>query len=176
MSLLLTAFFSYHAPSIASIVSDMNPPPGVMPGDPFRVMFVTSGTRNAMSSNIADYDAFVQGFAPAGLSTSWRAIGSTHSVDARDHTGTVPGTDGTGIPLFNMHGELIAESYAHLWGTGFPHQSGTLDLANAVTYDESGVSLGFVEVWTGTGPKGAPFRPPGFAFRAVLGDFDPSRP
>ena len=34
-------------------------PPGLNPGDPFRFVFVTAGTRDATSSNIADYDNFV---------------------------------------------------------------------------------------------------------------------
>jgi len=34
-------------------------PPGLNPGDPYRLVFVTSTTRDALSSAIADYNSFV---------------------------------------------------------------------------------------------------------------------
>jgi hypothetical protein len=34
-------------------------PAGLDPGDQFRFVFVTDGSRNATSTNIADYDSFV---------------------------------------------------------------------------------------------------------------------
>jgi hypothetical protein len=34
-------------------------PSGLNPGDSFRFVFVTDGTRDAISTNIADYDTFV---------------------------------------------------------------------------------------------------------------------
>ena len=66
-------------------------PSGVSPGGSFRLLFVTSTTRNAQSSNIADYNGFVQGRAAAGhaaisaFSSQFRVLGSTGSQ--------------TGIPL-----------------------------------------------------------------------------
>ena len=41
-------------------------PAGLGPGDQFRLLFVSSTTRDATSSDIADYDAHVQSAAAAG--------------------------------------------------------------------------------------------------------------
>ena len=40
----------------------------------FRFLFVTSTTRNAASTNIADYNAFVQGRAATGLPASFEVL------------------------------------------------------------------------------------------------------
>ncbi len=65
-------------------------PAGLNPGDKYHVIFVTSNATGPMSSNIADYDAFVQSAADAAgigstLSLSWRVVGSTTTIDAKDH-------------------------------------------------------------------------------------------
>jgi hypothetical protein len=66
-------------------------PAGLHPGDKFRVVFVSSAERNALSSNIADYDQYITNLAvAAGLDTyfgfpvTWQAIGSTATVSAID--------------------------------------------------------------------------------------------
>ena len=64
-------------------------PSGVDAGDQFRLLFVTSTMRDATSSDIADYNSFVQNAAAAGhaairgYSAGFRALASTESVDAR---------------------------------------------------------------------------------------------
>ena len=92
-------------------------PPGLNPGDQFRVVFVTSGTRDAESSNIAEYDAFVSSAATAGgLGTyqgnplTWFALGSTPpNVSAISRLPTIsPG-------LYLADGTKIADSGADLW-------------------------------------------------------------
>ena len=61
-------------------------------GDKFRLLFITSTTRNAVPTAIADYNTFVQNRAAAGdtaiqsYSSGFRAVGSTEDVDARDNT------------------------------------------------------------------------------------------
>ena len=67
-------------------------PPGLSPGDRYHLAFLTAGSTDATSSNIADYNAFVQGEAAQNPSltgtddgVSWYAIGSTPSVHARDN-------------------------------------------------------------------------------------------
>ena len=66
-------------------------PKGLNPGDHFRFVFVTDGIRDATSTNIADYDSFVDaqagGATYGGLLVDWLAIGSTDSVDAIQHVG-----------------------------------------------------------------------------------------
>lgn len=66
-------------------------PPGLNPGDPYHLAFVTSGTRDATASDIGTYNAFVQseakrsGSLVAGMGINWFVIGSTFSVAARDN-------------------------------------------------------------------------------------------
>ena len=73
----------------ASII--LQTPAGLNPGDQFRFVFVTDGIRDATSTNIADYDNFVNAQAGGatydGVVVNWLAIGSTDSVDAIDHVG-----------------------------------------------------------------------------------------
>lgn len=121
-------------------------PLGLTPGDTYRLAFITSVTRDATSSDIADYNAFVTGVASgiaelAALSTTWTAIGSTEAVDARDNTGTNPFTDGAGVPIYLLDGSTkIADDNADLW-------DGSID--NPLNIDESGNTLETL-LWTGT--------------------------
>ncbi len=94
-------------------------PTSLSPGDHYRLAFVTSTTRDAASTVIADYNTFVHTTAmsvPAlqALGTTWTAIGSTAAVDARDNTGTNP-TVSAGEPIFLLNDTLIATNYADLW-------------------------------------------------------------
>src|SRR4029077_4549975 len=66
-------------------------PTGLNPGDTFRFVFVTDGIRDATSTNIADYDSFVNvdagGATYSAVVVNWFAIGSTDSVEAINHVG-----------------------------------------------------------------------------------------
>jgi hypothetical protein len=98
------------------------PPPDLNPGDQYRLAFITSGTRDATSTDIADYNSFVNAQAAlvsaTGFPTSgWAAIASTESVDARDNTGTNPSA-GAGVPIYRVDGVRIADDYADLWDGG----------------------------------------------------------
>ena len=74
-------------------------PEGLGVGDRFRLLFLTSTTRDATSSDIHDYNAFVQAAAAGGdaaiqeFSDGFLAVASTGAVDARDNTATT----GTGV-------------------------------------------------------------------------------
>ena len=86
-------------------------------GDEYRLAFVTSGVRDAQSTDISDYNAFVSAAANAipelaALETQWFAIASTASVDARDNTGTVPPG---AVRVFLLNDTLLAGSYDDLW-------------------------------------------------------------
>ena len=117
-------------------------PPGVAPGSTYFLAFVTAGTRDAMSSNIFDYDAFVTAQANldsslAALGTTWKAIGSTDTVSAVTHIGV------TG-PVYNLRGQLVATSSADMF-------DGTL--AAPIDFDQYGSQRdGFV--WTGSAYTG----------------------
>ncbi len=116
-SLLIFATFNV-APLISS-AAPITVPTDLNPGDTYRLVFVTSTERDAMSSDIADYNAFVTAAANSvpellALGTTWKAIGSTETVDARDNTGTNPGV-ATGVPIYTLADTRIANDNADLW-------------------------------------------------------------
>ena len=127
-------------------------PSGLSAGDQFRLMFVTSTTRDATSTNIADYNSFVQARAAAGhmsirsYSAQFRALGSTAAVDARDNTSTT----GTGVPIYWLGGAKLADDYADLYdGTVWDSTAGR---------DESGGTVsGNPLIWTGTANDGTEY-------------------
>ena len=93
-------------------------PSGLSAGDEFRLLFVTTGTRDGTSSKIADYNDFVFNAASRGYSAlrdgyadSFRALVSTSTVDARDNTGSAGGTQ----PIYWLGGAKAADNSADLY-------------------------------------------------------------
>lgn len=140
-------------------------PAGLSAGDQFRVAFVSSATRDARSSNIADYDAFVSNLASAagidtyfGAPVTWRALGSTATVAAIDR---LP-FDFHAPPFYRLDGGLVARSSGELWLVG--------PTGSPITLTESGADIGGEigggVVWTGTLRDGTAFEPLGGSFVA----------
>ncbi len=130
-----------------SFAAPITVPTSLLPGQQYRLAFVTAGTHDATSLSIADYDAFVTAEAnmEAALSSiSWQVIGSTASVSARDHTGTGLG-DRPGVPIFLLDGVKLVDNYADLW-------DGSVDVPFWI--DQHGQYEAIIHVWTGTGPGG----------------------
>ena len=73
-------------------------------GEQYRLVFVTSGSRDATSTDIEDYNSFVDDHGDFAIASDWKVIGSTNSVDARDNTSSNPNADGAGVPLYNLAG------------------------------------------------------------------------
>ncbi|CCI30479.1 PEP-CTERM sorting domain-containing protein [Microcystis sp. T1-4] len=104
-------------------------PTDLLPGDQYRLVFVTAGTRDATSTDINDYNTFVtnqvtgsalaNALSGAGLTTTWKAIGSTSAVAARDNTGTNPSS--TGVPIYLINGNKVANNNADLWDGSLQH-------------------------------------------------------
>ena len=104
-------------------------PSGLSPGSTFRLLFLSAGTRDATSSNIDDYNAFVQSAAAAATndegepaliqdySSGFRAVGSTvavgstDAVDARDNTATTYTDDSKGVRIYWLGGNKLADEY-----------------------------------------------------------------
>ena len=92
-------------------------PAGLTAGAEFRLLFLSSTKRDALSSDIADYNTFVQARAAAGhadiqaYSAGFRAIGCTAAVDARDNTSTT----GTGVPIYWLDGTKVADNYTDFY-------------------------------------------------------------
>jgi len=129
----------------ATPAAGLPPPPGLSPGDEYHLVFMSSTTRDGTSGNIADYDAVVQAAADSagiGISvgTSWSAMASTGSVNARDHAVI-------SAPVYNLRSaalggpELLATNAADMWDSA---------LLNQIRFDESGVDLGTTDAWTGS--------------------------
>jgi len=140
---LLSGAISQAAPKCQLGILNLTANSGINPatnaawkiGDKYRLAFVTRATTQATSTDIATYNAFVTGVAYSSTlnlgGATWKVIGSTATVDARDNSSTNPSVNGTGVAIFLVNGTTkIANNYADLWDGSINH---TLDL------DEKGV-------------------------------------
>ncbi len=92
------------------------PPPGLNPGDQYRLVFTTSIEQTALSPFVADYNAFVTDVAEsvaelAALNTTWRAVisgtdAAGNPVNAVENTG-VPFDNQ--VPIFRLDGEMVSQ-------------------------------------------------------------------
>ena len=92
----------------------------------YRLAFVTSTTTTPVSADIGTYNTFVTNAAAAiteldDLNTTWKVIGSTLAVSAKENTGTYITSDGsynaaTDVPIYTTTGKLIALNNDALWG------------------------------------------------------------
>ena len=124
-------------------------PSGLAVGTKFRLLFVTSTTRDATATDIATYNTFVQTAAKGGHSAIsdscgnlFKVVGSTSGVDARDNTGTT----GTGVRIHWLNGNKLADNYADFYDGSWD------DVADK--RNESGNSVGSVSVFTGSNQDG----------------------
>lgn len=126
--------------------------PNLPAGTQYQLIFVTAGMRDATSSSIADYNAFVASQAalnPTLPSTTWHAVGSTATVNAKDNAPSI------GLPVYNTRGELVASPATGLY---------TTTLLNPISFDQYGNSNGLEglddganvasQVWTGSTAAG----------------------
>jgi hypothetical protein len=126
-------------------------PAGLAPGAQFRFLFLTSGTQAATSTDIADYNTFVNSQASGatyeGSVVSWKAVGSTATVNARDNVGGFGGN----VPVYLTNGTLLAgdlttsTSNKGLW-------SGLLFTTPTIGIDGNGVTTTFA--FTGSNADG----------------------
>ena len=117
------------------------------PGDQYRLAFYTDDKRDATSTDINDYNTFVQGVAAGSTlypllgNGTWKVLGSTETVSARQNTNT---DTNVAIPIYVLDGETrIAVDSNDMWN-GFTGSSGsnTRIAAGPVVYapylDENG--------------------------------------
>ncbi|MCY3935872.1 MAG: hypothetical protein OXG09_07780, partial [Chloroflexi bacterium] len=129
-------------------------PSGVGPGQQFRLLFVTSGTRDASSSAIADYDAFVRAAAAQGHAATvpyaglFKVLGSTAAVDASAHAG-FSGSDAVEVFWLGdtAAADRVTASYPGLRGEwqnqAAPHdETGSAASVNASGYFTGSTSTG----------------------------------
>ncbi len=126
-------------------------PSGLAVGDQFRLLFVSSTTRNARAPDIARYDSHVVSAASVGhialrpYADHFRVLGSTGTVAARDHTGTTYTSTERGVPIYWVGGSKVADDYHDFYTGGWDSNLPT---------NESGESAGSPEVFTGSRSDG----------------------
>jgi PEP-CTERM motif-containing protein len=119
-------------------------PGGLSPGQSFRFVFVTDGTTTATSSNIADYNSFVnaqaEGATYDGMAIKWDAIASTPTENAIANVGP------TQAPVYLADGTFITATTTSsgLWSGNLQHP---------IAEDVHGVPT-LSLTWTGTLPSG----------------------
>ena len=138
-------------------------PSGLHPGDEFRLLWVTSGSRDGSAADVGDYDDFAQGLAARSGLAALRpyagfaaALVSTATDDARDHTATTftAGGDDEGHPIYWLGGGQVAGHYEDFYDGVWDAQAA----ADART--EAGVNTGFsasTVILTGTAADGAEY-------------------
>jgi hypothetical protein len=142
-------------------------------GDQYRLVFACDNGDgiDATSSYIATYDNHIMNVAAnsstygdltVGGTYQWKAIASTATVNAVDHTETSPSI--SGIPVVLINGPVSFSDYAAMWSGSTSLISNRIDR----TVEGTIVSTGWTPnwgnwtgVWTGTGSIGATSNPLG---------------
>ena len=95
-------------------------PAGLSDGDKFRLLFITSTTTHATSTDIATYNSFVQTRAKAGhtaisdsCGNQFKAVASTSTVDARVNTDTE--SSDTAASIWWLDGNKAADNYTDFY-------------------------------------------------------------
>ena len=127
-------------------------PSAVGAGGSFRLLFASSYTRDATSPNVGAYNAHVQQAAGNGHasirnhSSRFRVLGSTAAVDARDNTGTTVAANDTGVAIYWLNGDQVADDYSDLY-------DGSWD-SNAVRNESGNAGAADVQFHTGSNADG----------------------
>ena len=131
-------------PADSSLVPD-----GLGLGDQFRLIFLSSETRTAEATDIATYNTWVQGLAANGHadiqdhSSTFRVVGSTAAVDARDNTSTTYTSSDKGVAIYWLNGDKAADDYEDFYDETWDQE--------ATMWTEAGTSISApANVWTGS--------------------------
>ena len=118
-------------------------PTAVAAGAQFRLLFLSSTKRNASSTDIADYNTFIQTRAAAGhtdiqtYSAGFRAVGCTADTDARDNTSTTyTGTD-KGVPIYWLNGAKAADEYEDFYDGSWDDEANDKNESGTDAHDTS---------------------------------------
>ena len=127
-------------------------PSGLQEGDQFRLLFISSMHRSASPSEIATYNTWIQARAANGhtdiqdYSSSFRAVGSTEDMDARDNTGTTYTSSDKGVAIYWLGGNKVADDYEDFYDEDWDEE--------AAMKNESGTAESGVSAWTGSDHDG----------------------
>ena len=132
-------------------------PSGLGPGDEFRLLFVSSTKRNAVPTSIGTYNTWIQNLAANGHadiqanSSTFRVVGSTGAVDARDNTETT----GTGVPIYWLNGDQVADNYADFYDGSWDQEASMRTESGSTVSAGAGTTV--AGVWTGSTHDGIEF-------------------
>ena len=96
-------------------------PSGTQPGQSFRLLFITSTTRTSTTSDIAQYNTFVQRRAEVGhmalrrYASIFRVLGCTDATSAVANTSTSYTASAPGVPVYWLNGAKVADDYADIY-------------------------------------------------------------
>ena len=102
-------------------------------GEEFRLLFLSSGERDATENQIGPYNSFIQGLAAQGhadiqaYSAGFRAVGCTFNVDARDNTGTTYTNTDKGVPIYWLNRFLVADDYEDFYDGSWDNEPSLRD-------------------------------------------------
>ena len=178
----LQAFFAFVLLAVSSSVSSAElilQPPGLEPGDKYRLLFLTSTERDGTSSRIESYNDFVQNTADAApvvgaWDLDWKALLSTATVDARDNTQTAP--EDESMPIYRVDGVLIANDYEQFYGIDLELSLNVTELDAVVTENTPIPNTSRGVVWTGTIGSGIASDTPLGSQWVTVGSLGPHQP
>ena len=136
-------------------------PTALAAGAKFRLLFLSSTPSAVSSTDIADYNTFIQTRAAAGhtdiraYSAGFRVVGCTAAVDARDNTKTTYTTTDKGVPIYWLNGAKAADQYEDFYDGSWDdeandkNESGTNgpDTSQAGNWPLTGCSHDGTEQW-----------------------------
>ena len=136
-------------------------PTALAAGAKFRLLFLSSTPTAVSSTDIADYNTFIQTRAAAGhtdiraYSAGFRVVGCTAAVDARDNTKTTYTTTDKGVPIYWLNGAKAADQYEDFYDGSWDdeandkNESGTNgpDTSQAGNWPLTGCSHDGTEQW-----------------------------
>ena len=121
-------------------------PSGLTAGAKFRLLFLTGAGHSPTSTDIADYNTYVQAQAAGGHAdirdySSWfRVVGSTADTDARDNTETT--SSDTAAAIYWLNGAKVADDYVDFYDQSWDNETNPRDRA--------GDTVSGDRVWTGS--------------------------
>ena len=127
--------------------------------DQFRLLFLSSTTRNATSSDIEDYNTFIQNRAAAGhtdiqaYSNGFKVVGCTAAKDARDNTATTFTSSDKGVPIYWLDGAKIANEYEDFYDRRWDNTSNTYD-RDELGINSTNTDLAANRTWSGCNHNG----------------------
>ena len=108
-------------------------PSGLGDGDQFRLIFLSSTKTVATSTNITDYNTFIQNLATAGhtdiqgYSDGFNVVGCTEDDDARNNTETSFNSTNKGVPIYWLNGNQVADDYEDFYDGSWDDEAADKD-------------------------------------------------